>query len=108
MITGWFPHAQAPKAGKVFFEVHKRFSEETPLDKRIKTLVNNAIGVTKEGYKGIVVAEVDESDLVEFLDLANRQLLMFAEGIEGYKYQIEFLSSLTEAMGWLGLKPPEE
>ena len=107
IITSWFPHDQAQKVGKVFFEVHQKFSEETPLDKRIKMLVNNAVAVTKEGYKGVNAAEVKESDLVEFLDLANKQLIMFAEGIEGYKYQIDFFSPLTEALGWLGLKPPE-
>jgi hypothetical protein len=63
--------------------------------------------VTKEGYKGYNAAEVKEDDLVEFLDLAHKQLIMFAEGIEGYKYQIEFLSPLANALGWLGLKPPE-
>ena len=107
LVTSWFPHDQTQQAVKVLFEVHQKFSEETPLDKRINILIDNAIAVTKEGYKAVNAAEVKEADLVEYLDLANKQLIMFAEGIEGYKYQIEFLSSLTEALGWLGLKPPE-
>jgi hypothetical protein len=104
MTTVWIPHAKGPKAGKVFLEAVKKFPDDRSLSKR---LLNNAVLATKEGYKVIVADEIKEGKLKEYLALSNKQLLFFAENIEGYKYQIEVMSSLIEAMAVLGLEVPE-
>jgi len=104
MTTVWFPHAKASDAGKLFIEASKKFQDDKSLSKR---LLNNAVAATKEGYKVVIADEIKEGKLKEYLAQANEQLLFFAEGIEGYKYQIEVMSSVIEAMGVLGLKPPE-
>ena len=104
MTTVWFPHAKASDAGKLFIEASKKFQDDKSLSKR---LLNNAVAATKEGYKVVIADEIKEGKLKEYLAQANEQLLFFAEGIEGYKYQIEVMSSLIEALDILGLKPPE-
>ena len=104
MTTVWFPHAKASKAGKLFIETSKKFTEDRAISKR---LLDNAVAATKEGYKVVIADEIKEGKLKEYLSQSNEQLLFFAEGIEGYKYQIEVMSSVIEAMGVLGLKPPE-
>ena len=104
MTTVWLPHAKASKAGKVFLEALKKFPDDRSL---AKNLLNNAVAATKEGYKIIFADEIKEGKLKEYLALSNKQLIFFAESIEGYKYQIEVMSSLPEAMAVLGLEVPE-
>jgi len=104
MITGWFPHNQAQKAGRVYLEVMKKYPRDKSLS---KVLLDNAIAATKEGYKGVTAVEVKEGKLVDYIALTNKRLIMLAEGINDYKFQIETLSSINEAMDVLGLKPPE-
>jgi len=102
--TTWFPPEHAEKAGKTYLEVMKKY----PRDRSIsKVLLDSSVSATKNGYKVVSASEVKEGKLVEAIDLANKRLIMFAEEIEGYKYKIEVLSTITEALGVLGLKPPE-
>ncbi|MFW9818589.1 MAG: hypothetical protein ACFFE5_03180 [Candidatus Thorarchaeota archaeon] len=103
MTTVWIPHAKAPKAGKVFLEALKKF----PADKSLaKNLLNNAVVATKKGYKVLIADEIKEGKLKDYIAQANKQLIFFAENIEGYKYQIEVMSSIVEAMAVLGLEVP--
>ncbi len=104
MTTVWLPHAKASKAGKVFLEALKKFPEDRSL---AKNLLNNAVAATKEGYKIVIADEIKEGKLKEYIAQANKQLIFFAESIEGYKYEIEVMSSLVEAMAILGLEVPE-
>lgn len=104
MITVWFPHAKAAKVGEVFLEAVKKFPEDKSL---YKTLLNNAVSTTKEGYKVVSADEIKEGKLVQYLARINKMLLFLANEIEGYKYKIELYSTLIEAMGVLGLRPPE-
>ncbi|MBA7511447.1 hypothetical protein ES705_03441 [subsurface metagenome] len=79
-----------------------------PADKSLsKELLNNAVVATKEGYKVVNADEIKEGKLKEYIALLNKTLLFMANGIEGYKYQIEVMSSIFEAMDIVGLKPPE-
>ena len=104
MTTVWLPHAKASKAGKAFLEALKKFPEDRSL---AKNLLNNAVAATKEGYKIVTADEIKEGKLKEYIAQANKQLIFFAESIEGYKYEIEVMSSLVEAMAILGLEVPE-
>ena len=104
MTTVWLPHAKASMAGKVYLEALKKFPEDRSLS---KNLLNNAVVATKEGYKIVIADEIKEGKLKEYLALSNKQLIFFAESIEGYKYQIEVMSSLVEAMAVLGVELPE-
>ena len=104
MTTVWIPHAKASKTGKLFLEALKKFPDDRSL---AKNLLNNAVAATKEGYKVVIADEIKEGKLKEYIALANKQLIFFAESIEGYKYEIEVMSSLVEAMAILGLEVPE-
>ena len=104
MTTVWFPHAKASEAGKILFEALKKYPEDKSL---YKQLLNNAVAATKEGYKAVSADEVKEGKLKEYIAHLNKILIFIANGIEGYKYQIEYMSSIVEAMDIIGLKPPE-
>jgi hypothetical protein len=104
MTTVWLPHAKASMAGKVFLEALKKFPNDRSL---AKNLLNNAVTATKEGYKVVTADEIKEGKLKEYTAQANKQLIFFAESIEGYKYEIEVMSSLPEAMAVLGIEVPE-
>ena len=104
MTTVWIPHAKASEAGKMFIEVSKKFPGDKSLSKE---LLNNAVAATKEGYKVVSANEIKEGKLTEYLARLNNALIFIASGIEGYKYQIEVMSSIVEALDILGLKPPE-
>ena len=104
MTTVWLPHAKVSKAGKLFLEALKKFPNDRTL---AKNLLNNVIVATKEGYKVVIADEIKDGKLKEYITLTNKQLLFFAENIEGYKYQIEVMSSITEAMAVVGLEVPE-
>jgi hypothetical protein len=104
MTTVWIPHVKASEAGKLFIEALKKYPGDRSLS---KVLLNNAVATTKEGYKVVSAEEIKEGKLKEYLALQNKGLLFIANGIEGYKYQIEVMSSIVEAMDVVGLKPPE-
>ena len=104
MTTIWMPHAKAPETGKMFIEASKKFPEDKSLS---KSLLNNAVAATKEGYKVLNADEIKEGKLKEYFAHLNKILLFMASNIDGYKYEIEVMSSIVEAMDILGLKPPE-
>ncbi len=104
MTTAWFPIDKASEAGKMYIEASKKFPRDKSLSKQ---LLNNAVSTTKEGYKSVSAHEIKEGKLTEYLALVNKYVIFVAKGIEGYKCQIEIMSSIVEAMDVLGLKPPE-
>jgi len=104
MTTVWIPHAKASEAGKLFIEASKKFPGDKSLSKQ---LLNNAVAATKEGYKAVSADEIKEGKLNEYLAQLNKTVIFVAKGIEGYKYQIEIMSSIVEALDVLGLKPPK-
>jgi len=104
MTTVWFPHSKTSEAGKMFIESSKKYPRDNSLSKQ---LLNNAVATTKEGYKAVSAAEIKDGKLKEYLVQLNKTLIFIASGIEGYKYQIEIMSSIVEALDVLGLKPPE-
>ena len=60
MTTVWFPHAKASEVGKLFIEASKKFPEDKSLS---KSLLNNAVAATKEGYKVVSASEIKEGKL---------------------------------------------
>ena len=104
MTTVWIPHAKASEAGKLFIEASKKYPGDKSLSKE---LLNNAIVATKDGYKAVSASEIKEGKLKAFIAQLNKTLIFIANGIEGYKYQVEIMSSIVEAMDIIGLKPPE-
>ena len=104
IATAWFPIDKASEAGNIFIEVSKKFPNDRSLS---KLLLNNAIATTKEGYKSVTASEIKEGKLNEYLARLNKYVIFVAKRLEGYKCQIEVLSSIVEAMDVLGLEVPE-
>jgi hypothetical protein len=104
MTTVWIPHDRAQKTAEAFIDANKKFPGDRSLS---KALLNNAVSTSKEGYKVVSADEIKEGKLVPYLAQLNNFLLYMAKEIEGYKYKIELFSTIVEAMGVIGLKPPE-
>jgi hypothetical protein len=66
-----------------------------------------AIRPTSKGMTSLSSWEVKEGKEKEALIRMNQSMLMFAE-IPGCKYSIKTFLTSFEAMGLIGLKPPEE
>lgn len=104
LVTTWFPIDKASEAGNIFIEASKKFPNDRSLSKQ---LLNNAVATTKEGYKTVTASEIKEGKLKEYLARLNKFVIFVAKGLEGYKCQIEIMSSIVEAMDVLGLKVPK-
>jgi len=103
MSTIWYPHGQSSAVAQKYVEVFKKYPSDPS---RSETLT---IGVTseKDGIKTIGISNIKKGRYVEALAEAYKFQRDMASGIDGYKYQIETLMDITEAMGTLGMKPPE-
>lgn len=101
--TAYFPANKSAEVGKTFLEVDKQF----PVDKNLsKVLVRAAVRITPEGMKTMVVSEVKEGKVREFLERVYKQLLIYSK-IEGYRSNLEVFMSGVEALPLIGLKMPE-
>jgi hypothetical protein len=101
--TSYFPANKSAEVGKKYLEVSKQF----PPDKtRSKELVPVAVRITPEGMKSMVISEVKEGKLREFLEVVYQQILIYSK-IEGYRANIEVYMSGVEALPLVGLKMPE-
>jgi len=104
ITTAWLPHSKASEVGKVLMEVIKKVPVDPSLS---ENLLDNVWAATKEGYKVVNASEVKEEKLKEYIAAVNKQLIMIAKAIEGYKYQIEIMSPFADAMAILGVELPE-
>ena len=98
-----FPHGKATETGKKWLEVTKKF----PPDRSVSKQVMVAIRPSSRGIISLGAWEVKDGKEKEALVRMNESMLMFAE-IPGCKYSIKTFLSSFEAMGILGLKPPED
>lgn len=101
--TSYFPADKAAEVGKTYLEVDKQF----PVDKTIsKLLVRAAVRITPEGMKTMIISEVKEGKVREFLERVYKQILIYSK-IKGYRANIEVFMSGVEALPLIGLKMPE-
>ena len=99
----WWPHGVSSKVGKVYLEVMKKF----PDDKNIsKPIVPSAIWNEKEGAFSTTISAIQPGKTKEAMDLAMKRLLLLAESIEGFKYEIHIAYDLVEGMPLVGLAAP--
>ena len=100
MVTTWYPMKAAEKVGKKFLE-----SLKVPLDKAILKRVLSASSMKKEGIKGTVIYEVKPGKVAEANLEVSKRILNFS-GIEGFRGEIEILSTAAEALPLIGLEMP--
>jgi len=103
VIESICPHDKAAESGKKWLEVTKKF----PPDRSISKQIMVAIRPSSRGMISLGVWEVKDGKEKAALIRTNESMLLFAE-IPGYKYSIKTFLSSVEAMGIIGLKPPED
>ena len=103
IIESLIPHDKAAESGKKWLELTKKY----PPDRSISKQIMVAIRPSSKGMISLGVWEVKDGREKEALVRMNESMLMFTE-IPGYKYSIKTFLTSFEAMGILGLKPPED
>jgi len=101
MMTSWIPPDKVTEAAKKYMEVMQKI----PLESFEKPLVLMGVRATKDGMKSITIHEVKKGKYEEALNLTAKRLVEFW-GIEGFRYEIETLQSVEEAMPLIGLEMP--
>jgi hypothetical protein len=100
----WWPHGQSEKVGKVYLDVMKKY----PDDKSIaKPVLRSAIWAVKDGMFSMTVSAIQPGKVKEAMDLSSKRLLMLAEAIDGFKYEMHIAYDLVEGMPLVGLTAPE-
>lgn len=100
MVTTWYPMKVAEKVGKKYLE-----SLKNPLDKDIVKRILTASAMKKEGIRGIVFYEVKPGKVAEANLEISKRILQFSD-IEGFRGEIETLSTAAEALPLIGLEMP--
>jgi hypothetical protein len=103
VVESIFPHDKASEAGKKWLETTKKF----PPDRSVSKQIMVAIRPSSRGMISLSAWEVKEGKEKEALVRMNESMLMFAE-IPGCRYSIKTFLTSFEAMGLIGLKPPED
>jgi len=103
VVESIIPHEKASESGKKWLEVTKKF----PPDRSVSKQLFVAIRPSSRGMISLGAWEVKDGKEKEALVRMNESMLMFTE-IPGYKYSIKTFLSSVEAMGLIGLKPPED
>ncbi|MFX0058631.1 MAG: hypothetical protein ACFE85_09285 [Candidatus Hodarchaeota archaeon] len=103
-MRNWFPPDQANKIAKRFMDWMKDNPPDRSIDK------NLGIGITSD-ENGMILAislsEIMNGKEKEALELATKQNLFMAAGIDGFKYKTEIIQDFTEAYKILGMTAPE-
>ena len=103
VVTAWFPLNKGTETAEKYIEERKAFPPDKSL---VKELVANALKVERDKVKSIYIAEVKEGKLNEALTRQQNAMIMYHD-IEGYEYTIDVYFNIVEAMGMIGMKPPE-
>jgi len=101
----WWPHGQSAKVGKAYLEVMKKFPDDKSISKPV---LRSAIWSLKDGMYSTTVSAIQSGKVKESMDLAMNRLLMVAEAVDGFRYEVHIAYDLVEGMPVVGLKAPEE
>lgn len=95
--TTWYPLFLADKVAQRYLETLQKY----PIISEIKRVVPAAVATTKKGIEVFIVDEVKREDVGKANDYLAKFLVEFRD-IEGFNYQIRSLSTLSEAMKYIG------
>ena len=90
----WYPLSSSE-------ERYLKTLQKYPLISTIKRVVPAAVATTKGGIEVFIVDEVKRAYVGEVIDYLVKFLVEFRD-IEGFRYQIRTLSTLKEAMAYIG------
>ena len=103
MLTAWFPPHKSMEVAKKAIEIVKKVGGDKYVGKNV---FPGIVMRTKNGIKGITIAEIKEDQLQAALDQANDMAQMYEE-IEGLTSEITIWASMAESLTTLGLKMPD-
>jgi hypothetical protein len=95
--TAWYPLSLSDTVAQRYLEILQKY----PIISSIKRIVPAAVTTTKEGIEVFIVDEVKREDVGAAFDYLAKFLIEF-RNIEGFNYQIRNLSTLNEAMKYIG------
>ena len=93
LINVWYPVEKSDAVGKRYLEVEQIF----PFPPVIKPAIAWETWATKSGLKGSGIFEAKSEDFEEAINYFVRRLTMYAEAIEGYRFEIA--ASVTSEKG---------
>jgi len=100
----WWPHGQSAKVGNVYLDVMKKFPDDKSISKPV---LRSAVWSVKDGMFSTTISAILPGKVKESMDLAMKRLLMMAESIDGFKYEVHIAYDLAESMPLVGLAAPE-
>lgn len=84
LINVWYPVEKSEFVGKKYLEVEQTF----PFPPIIKPAITWETWATRSGLKGSGIFEVKPENFEEGIKYFVKRLTMYAEAIEGYKFEI--------------------
>jgi hypothetical protein len=99
----WWPHGQSAKVGKEYLNVMKKFPDDKSISKPI---LRSAIWSLKDGMFSTTISAIQPGKTKEAMDIAMNRLLMLAESVDGFKYEVHIAYDLVEGMPMVGLAAP--
>ena len=102
IVTASFPVQKGIEVAKKFVEERKK----NPPDRTLIKQILDALRVVRGRVKSISISKVKEGKLDEALIRTQNDMVAYHE-LEGYKYTIEVLFDVVEALEMVGIKPPE-
>ena len=102
-INVWYPVDKSEDVGKKYLEVEKVF----PFPPVIKPVSNWDTWATKYGLKGSGIFEVEPENFEKGIDYFVRRLTMYAEAINGYKFEIAASVTSEKARKLIGKEVTE-
>jgi len=93
LINVWYPVEKSDSVGKKYLEIEQVF----PFPPVIKPAIAWETWATKSGLKGSGIFEAKPEDFEEAIKYFVRRLTMYAEAIEGYRFEIA--ASVTSKKG---------
>ncbi len=103
ITTSKYPSDKAGEVAEQYLEALKRY----PIDDNIETeLVPAAVKSTHQGLCILGITEAKEGKLEEAYKNRVKFMVLF-QGIQGFEYTIDVNLTVVEALGMLGISPPE-
>ena len=103
MTQSWIPFGKQKEAADVYFKALDKYPVDKSLEKPILPL---AVQTSQNGFHCISITEAKKGKVTELFNRVTEEMLLFTV-IEGYRYQIDVLSSGAEALKTLGMVMPE-
>ncbi len=103
ITTSKYPTDKAGEVAEQYLEALKKY----PIDDNLETeLVPAAVKSTHQGLKITAISEVKEGKLEEAYTQKVKFMVLF-QPIQGFEYSIDVNLTVVEALGVLGISPPE-